>query len=272
MNISIVVVTHNRVTALCELLESIAKQSVEPFEVIIVNDAGESVDFVERLYSELPIRVIHLKENVKHVKARNIGVKEASGDVIMLCDDDDFFTPCHMERMLNALETADFVYSDAEIVSFEEKEDMRIPTSRYLFAYSFNLDEMRKFSTYVPSGSMYKRSLHDEIGYFDPAVHNYWDWDFFLRAAERFRVKRVPFASVIYAFSDQGDNQSGDLGGMRQYYLDVLSEKHQLGKSADKELFRATRRTCHEKREAESEIVWDGKPVASRLTAARQLN
>ena len=37
-----------------------------------------------------------------------------------------------MERMLNALETADFVYSDAEIVSFEEKEDMRIPTSRYL--------------------------------------------------------------------------------------------------------------------------------------------
>lgn len=52
MNISIVVVTHNRVTALCELLESIAKQSVEPFEVIIVNDAGESVDFVERLYSE----------------------------------------------------------------------------------------------------------------------------------------------------------------------------------------------------------------------------
>ena len=37
MNISIVVVTHNRVTALCELLESIAKQSVEPFEVIIVN-------------------------------------------------------------------------------------------------------------------------------------------------------------------------------------------------------------------------------------------
>jgi len=134
------------------------------------------------------------------------------------------------------------------------------------------LDEMKKFSTYVPSGSMYKRSLHDEIGYFDPAVHNYWDWDFFLRAAERFRVKRVPFASVIYAFSDQGDNQSGDLGRMRQYYLDVLSEKHQLGKLPTKNFFVLLEEPAMKKRKAESEIVWDGKPVASRLTAARQLN
>ena len=265
MNISVVIVTHNRIHALCESLESIAKQSVKPFEVIIVNDAGEKVDIVQYLYSELPIKVINLKENVKHVKARNIGVKEAAGDVIMLCDDDDFFTPCHMERMAKALEAADFVYSDAEIVSFETNGDARIPTSRQLFAYSFDVKEMRKFSTYVPSGSMYKRSLHDEIGYFDPDVHNYWDWDFFLRAAERFHIKRVPAASVIYAFSEQGDNQSGNLGGMRQYYLDVLCEKHQLGKLPTKNFFVLLKEPAMRKREAESEIVWDGEPVISRL-------
>ncbi|MGN9866995.1 glycosyltransferase family 2 protein [Bacillus swezeyi] len=272
MKISIVIVTHNRVPALCELIESIAKQSMKPFEIIIVNDAGEKVDIVQRLYSDLPIKVLHLDENVKHVKARNIGVKEASGDVIMLCDDDDFFTPCHMERMAKALETADFVYSDAEIVSFDEKEDTRIPKNRHLFAYSFDLKEMRKFSTYVPSGSMYKRLLHSEIGYFDPDVHNYWDWDFFLRAAEQFTVKRVPAASVIYAFSQQGDNQSSDLGGKRQYYLDVLSEKHQLGKLPTKNFFVLLEEPAMRKREAESNIVWDGKPVVSRLVHERQFH
>lgn len=51
---------------------------------------------------------------------------------------------------------------------------------------------------------MYRRFLHDEIGYFDADVHNYWDWDFYLRAAKDYRVKRVPCASVIYAFSDAG--------------------------------------------------------------------
>lgn len=40
MNISIVIVTYNRIPALCELLESISMQTIKPYEVIIVNDAG----------------------------------------------------------------------------------------------------------------------------------------------------------------------------------------------------------------------------------------
>lgn len=44
MNISIVIVTYNRIPALCEPLESISMQTIKPYEVIIVNDAGESVE------------------------------------------------------------------------------------------------------------------------------------------------------------------------------------------------------------------------------------
>ncbi|MDA7025316.1 glycosyltransferase family 2 protein [Bacillus sp. CLL-7-23] len=266
MRISIVIVTHNRIPALCELLESIVKQSIKPYEVIIVNDAGERIDSVQSLYSDLPIKVIDLAENVKHVKARNIGVKEATGDVIMLSDDDDFFTPCHMERMANAMKAADLVYSDAEIVSFKMKDETRIPISRRLFAYALDLEEMRRFSTYIPSGSMYKRSLHREIGYFDPGVHHYWDWDFFLRTAASFQVKRVPVASVIYAFSNQGDNQSSNLSKKRQYYLNILSEKHQLGSLPVKNFFVLLDESELRKRQAVSEIVWDGKPVISRFS------
>ncbi len=40
MNISIVIVTYNRIPALCESLESISMQTIKPYEVIIVNDAG----------------------------------------------------------------------------------------------------------------------------------------------------------------------------------------------------------------------------------------
>lgn len=98
MKISIVIVTYNRIPALCELLESISRQTLKPYEIIIVNDAGESVVPVKALYPELPIAVINLEKNSGHVAARNAGVKEASGDCIMLCDDDDFFTPGHIEK------------------------------------------------------------------------------------------------------------------------------------------------------------------------------
>lgn len=74
MKISIVIVTYNRIPALCELLESISRQTLKPYEIIIVNDAGESVVPVKALYPELPIAVINLEKNSGHVAARNLRV------------------------------------------------------------------------------------------------------------------------------------------------------------------------------------------------------
>ncbi|MBD1379731.1 glycosyltransferase family 2 protein [Metabacillus arenae] len=265
MKVSIVITTYNRKEELAELIETISLQTYLPFEIIIVNDGGERVESLASYYHDLPINIIHLDENVKHVNARNIGVRQATGDFIMLSDDDDFFTPGHIERMVKAIADADLVYSDVEIVTFREKGKQRIPKTRRLFAYHYDLAAMRRFSTYVPSGSLYRRSLHEKIGYFDPDVHNYWDWDFFLRAAEESRVKRVPVASVIYAFAEDGQNQSAQLSGKRENYLKVLCDKHQLGELPQENFFTLLELPELKQREAESEIVWDGLPVSSRL-------
>jgi glycosyltransferase involved in cell wall biosynthesis len=265
MKISIVIATYNRITELAELLESIHRQTVAPSEIIIVNDAGETIVPLVELYKEMPIKAIELEENVKHVHARNIGVNYVTGDVIMLCDDDDILTENHLKQIQNELKTADFVYSDAEIVSFETKGNVRYPLARRTFAYHYNLQAMREFSTYIPSGSAYKKELHDQIGLFDPEVHNYWDWDFFLRAAKVFRVKRMPIASVIYAFTENGNNQSADLTNKRKHYLDKLCEKHQLGDLPTKNFFVLLEEPAMKHREADTEIVWDGKPLRSRI-------
>ncbi|MGM0875159.1 MAG: glycosyltransferase family 2 protein [Bacillota bacterium] len=266
MKISIVTATYNRLVELAELLESIFQQTVAPHEIIIINDGGESITPLVNTYKELPIKVINLEENVKHVHARNIGVGHVTGDVIMLCDDDDFFTASHIEQIQKELKAADFVYSDAEIVSFETKGKTRYPLSRRTFAYHYDLQEMRKFSTYIPSGSAYKKELHDQIGLFDPEVHNYWDWDFLLRAAKVCRVKRVPVASVIYAFSENGNNQSSNLiNNKRKFYLDKLCEKHKLGDLPVKNFFVLLDEPLMKQREAETQIVWDGQPLRSRL-------
>lgn len=266
MNISVLIVTYNRLPELAELLESILKQTVTPYEIIIVNDGDQSVDLLIELYKELPIKLVDLVENVKHVHARNIGVSYVTGDAILLCDDDDFFTNQHIEHIQRELEYADFVYSDAEIVNFEKRGNTRYPIDRRTFAYHYDTKEMRKFSTYIPSGSAYKKVLHDQIGLFDPDVHNYWDWDFFLRASNVCQVKRLPIASVIYAFLENGNNQSAELNQKRKQYLDKLCEKHQLGDLPTKNFFVLLDEPEMKQREAKTEIVWDGKPIKSRLT------
>lgn len=263
--VSVVIATYHRLYALGELMESLTGQTYKPFEVIVVNDGGPSPDVLKTYYPELPLTIIDLEENAGHVQARNIGVQKAAGDYILLCDDDDLLWHTHIERMVKEMEGADFVFSDAEMFSYVVKDHTRIPNRRLLFAYEWSLEKMRKFSTYVPSGSVYKRSLHDEIGYFDEEVHNYWDWDFFLRAAEKFHVKRVPAASVLYAFSKTGDNQSLQLNEKRNMYLKRLCAKHNLGELPVKNFWVLLEEPEVKSREANSEIVWDGKPFVSRL-------
>ncbi|MGN8646002.1 glycosyltransferase family 2 protein [Gracilibacillus sp. HCP3S3_G5_1] len=265
-NVSIIVTTYNRKVALAELLAALVDQTYQDFEVIIINDAGEKINDVVALYTDLTITLIDLPENCYHVYARNKGVEQANGELIMLMDDDDLPLPIHLETMVANIADADLVYSDVEIVNYQETDEKRIPIQHQLFAYHFDVNAMRKFSTYVPSGSIYRKTIHKEIGFFDESVRNYWDWDFFLRVAEKHRIKRVPIASVLYEFSDSGDNQSKKLDKMR-YYLDRLSEKHQLGHLPTKNFYLLLEEPEIKDREAPSNRIWDGVTMPqSRLT------
>lgn len=123
---------------------------------------------------------------------------------------------------------------------------------------------MRKFSTFVSSGSLYRSSLHKTIGLFDTEVYHYWDWDFFLRVSDERRVNRVPSAGVLYDFSDSSSNQSKNLSSMRSF-LDRLSEKHNLGYIPTKNFFLLLDGPAVKQRESNSKILWDGKPFISKL-------
>lgn len=264
-HISLIIPTCNRPSMLAELLEALIRQTYSDFEVIIVNDGHEPAEPVVELYPELRVKLINNESNIRHVSARNRGLRQADGEWIMLCDDDDLLLPGHIERMVRESADAELLYSDVEIVDFIYSMDGsgRIPQGRRLFAYEYDLQGMREFSTFVPSGCLYRKSIHDSIGKFDADMYHYWDWDFFLRVADLFRVKRVPAASVLYAFGAGGSHLSGDLADMRPF-LDRLSAKHGLGSLPTKNFFLLLDEPQMKNREASSEIIWDGQPIRSR--------
>ncbi len=264
--ISIIIPTYNRPIGLAECLESILKQQYEPLQIIIVNDCGDPVDSIAALYPELEIKIVNLTQNSHHVVARNQGLIHVRADFIMLCDDDDLLLPGHIEWMLAEIEDADLVYSDAEIVEYMTSDQVRKPVSRRLFAYGQDLVGMRQFSTFIPSGCLFRKQLIADIGEFDAAMRNYWDWDFYLRAADHHRVRRLPIASVLYAFSPQGGNLSNQLDNMRPY-LDKLSAKHHLGDLPTKNFYLLLEEPDIMKRQAASQVIWDGKPMISRIAS-----
>ncbi|MCT4793363.1 MULTISPECIES: glycosyltransferase family 2 protein [Exiguobacterium] len=227
--VSVIIPTYNRLRELREALTALTKQIYQDFEVIILNNNGEPMtSVVADFQDKLTITAIDLPEN-HHVRARNHGVSLANGRYILLHDDDDLLLPSHIEEAVGDLEVgADLTYVDAELFTYEWQQDHRVVKTTEPFAYPYDREAMKEDSTYIPSGSLYRKSLHEELGLFDEDVFNYWDWDWILRVGQDHLVLHPARATVLYAFNPSGNHQSAKQDASRRVYFDRLVEKHHL--------------------------------------------
>ncbi len=86
---SVVIVTKDRPELLAKVLESLVPQTLMPDEVLVVdnNSSLSYGDVIERFAPKLPLRiVVEMKPGIPH--ARNRGIREASGEIILFTDDD----------------------------------------------------------------------------------------------------------------------------------------------------------------------------------------
>jgi glycosyltransferase involved in cell wall biosynthesis len=81
--ISVVIPTYNEERDIGDLLESLAKQTVKNFEVIIVDNYSNdrTIEIVNRFKGRLKIRIYKIKSNVS--KARNFGAEKSKGKIIV---------------------------------------------------------------------------------------------------------------------------------------------------------------------------------------------
>lgn len=88
MKISVVIPTYNRVNSLFLTLESYYEHKEKIFEIIIVDQSLESVEHkIKKKFSEIKIKYIH-HPFPSLTKARNIGIKNIEGDLVIFSDDD----------------------------------------------------------------------------------------------------------------------------------------------------------------------------------------
>jgi glycosyltransferase involved in cell wall biosynthesis len=105
--ISAVVPTMNRGIALERMLRSLAKQTVQPIEVIMI-DASATNETEQLSRNQIPglqSKVIHYKaKDVGAATQRNQGLPYASQGTILFCDDDNIFEPDCLRRLWEALQ------------------------------------------------------------------------------------------------------------------------------------------------------------------------
>ncbi|MDO4818616.1 MAG: glycosyltransferase family A protein [Akkermansia sp.] len=101
---SVVIPAYNARKFIPLTIESILRQSVQDFEIVVVND-GSTDDTLEILQgvADPRLRVI-TRENGGECVARNHGLREARGKYIAFLDSDDVWLPNHLEQALGFME------------------------------------------------------------------------------------------------------------------------------------------------------------------------
>jgi glycosyltransferase involved in cell wall biosynthesis len=108
-DISVVIPLYNRASFIEETLDSVASQSLQPLEVVVVDDLStdDSVAVVKRYAARSPLN-IRLLTNTRRKGvsgATNTGTLAARGEYVALLDSDDLWTPGHLRQLREALDS-----------------------------------------------------------------------------------------------------------------------------------------------------------------------
>lgn len=101
--ISVVMATHNGSKFIRDQISSITKQTTIPDELIVVDDFShdDTVEIVQQYASLFSyIRLIRLNRNVGVISAFEIGLKNTTGNIIFLCDQDDIWAPFKIKNFI----------------------------------------------------------------------------------------------------------------------------------------------------------------------------
>lgn len=229
MNISVVIPMYNRERTIESAIRSILEQTVQPMEIIVVDDCStdKSVKIVRKIRSENEIvRLLYFKKNRGAQAARNCGIKAAKGEWILLLDSDDELTSNALEILS---ETAgknpgyDVYYGD-----YYRREGNKI---RYI-----NCKMKGKYGNYFHSilfsskalfqNSIVRKKALQDIGFLDEAVPAYQEWDTHIRLSVNHKYCYIHKPIFIYNIHD-GETISKD--GKR----DIQGYKYVVRKNGD---------------------------------------
>lgn len=231
--ISIIIPVYNQADKILKTLKSLAGQTYQDFEVIIINDGSR--DNVEAIFSKYYAGLksdrhylFFNQENQGAPAARNRGEREAQGEYLFFCDADAVLAPDALATMLQALldnPDASYVYS-----SFR--------WGKKLFKLGpFDPDKLKKMP-YIHTMSLIRRGDFPKGGW-DEGIKKLQDWDLWLTMLEQGKVG-LWIPKVLFTVAPGGTISSWlpafayrllpFLPSVRRYNraLKIIKEKHGL--------------------------------------------
>ncbi|MFH1674148.1 MAG: glycosyltransferase family 2 protein [Pseudomonadota bacterium] len=157
---SMVTVNYNRSNDLSQLLDSLSRQTMKGFEVVVVDNASrdDSLQMVQQNYPE--VKIISLKENTG-VTGFNIGVENATFKYSVLLDNDVILPPNFVEQLYETVNA----YPDFTVFALNIITPDGIRQKDYLPQHA---STPMSWHNFIGGGAVFLTSVYKELGGYDP--------------------------------------------------------------------------------------------------------
>jgi len=234
IKLSIIVPTKNREDDLLNCVKSIIEQSVQPDELIIVDDGNLNSNQLDEILAKTKVKFVYLKKSKPGLaKSRNLGIQKAIGDIIMFLDDDVILDKDYVMNILEVFENdksnkiggvggdivntpddSHFYFNKIQkvmkkifLISSDEQgtilpSGFDVPVGR--------VNYRKKVDILAGCNMSYRRIAIDSIDPFDENLHGATgyshgeDTDFSYRISRKYELIVTPLAKIVHLGSPTG--------------------------------------------------------------------
>jgi glycosyltransferase involved in cell wall biosynthesis len=196
--VSAIIPTYNRADLLSRALDSVAAQDYRPLEAVVIDDGSTDhtprvIEAYRHKLAEKNVNfILHKQQNGRAPKARNVGMKLATGPLLAFLDSDDLWLPQFCSTLVRLLEkypNAGLAFCGIHVIDGQDRvwktRDCGI-RGRSDGSLHLPFERILHHMPLQTSGVMVRRSVIDDIGDFDLELPVVEDWDLWYRIAKKY--------------------------------------------------------------------------------------
>lgn len=218
--VAVLVRTKDRPRFLRRALANIAEQTFTDYTVCVINDGGDesatrailqASPLAHLLEGDAPRLMLLTTSGGNMEAASNAGLAATDSKFVAIHDDDDLWAPEFLERTVGALRASEALICSTRVVERYEREtpegEFEVYEERIFHdgLPGFGLQFLYRTNRTVPIGILYRRRLHELVGFYDESLPVVGDWEFNLRAAAVTEVLLVDEPLAYWSLRPEAD-------------------------------------------------------------------
>ena len=220
--VSVVIPTLNRRCLLKRAISSVLMQTVEPDEIIVVDNG--STDQTDIMVSSSFPTIKYLVEKKRGVSAaRNKGIKFSQSNWVALLDSDDTWAPNKIEKQLQfanqnkdlrLIHTNEIWYRNGKLLNQMKKHQK---SGGNIFEKSLEL------CCVSPSSSIIQKNVFNDYGFFDEKLEVCEDYDMWIRITAKEEIGYLS-EPMVFKYGGHEDQLSKKFWGMDRFRIKSLEK------------------------------------------------